>query len=163
MENIRNNQEERKQIETINEPENLAVVVIKPDAVDRADEVVRRLEHEGFSIQKRVRKILPEKFVDSRSENFPLDIQKETGKYLTTASSEIILLKGGDDIVEKLKFVTGENTNPGKSDKGSIRAIFGEHFPRKTDDGNDFFRNAIHRPANEEERKSDLEQFRDIL
>lgn len=164
MENLENNQKEiGKEIEVAAVPENLAVIVIKPDALDRSDEIVRRLEHEGFSIQKRMRKVLPEKFVDARSENFPSDIKKETGRYLATEPSEIIFIKGGEDIVEKLKSVTGEDTDPNKSNPDSIRAIFGEHSPRQTDEGKKFFRNAIHRPANEEERKSDLEQFRDIL
>lgn len=154
MENLTNRQEES---------EKLAVIVIKPDALGKSDEIIGRLEHEGFSIQKRVRTMLPERFVDARSEDFPSDIQRATGEYLTTKPSEIVFVKGGSDIVEKLKAVTGENTDPGKSDSDSLRGKFGEHFARKTDEGRDFFRNAIHRPTTEEERKSDLEQFRDIL
>ena len=141
---------------------NLAVVIIKPDAFKNEKEIIRRLENSGLAIVEKRERLLPENFVISRSKGFPPDIEEEVGKHLTSGPSEIVLLRGGNDIVRKFVEVAGLDTDPQKCDEESLRFLFGEHFIRETKDGGEYFRNAIHRPKNERERLGDPNEFRDL-
>lgn len=144
----------------VNPETKLAVVVIKPDAFLKRDEIVKQIENSGLHVVKRVIKKLPLNFVlGTMYKDLPESISNETGEHFMNGPSEIILLKGGEDILSRIIDLTGENTDPQKCDKESIRYIFGEHFGRETEDGKIYRRNAIHRAKNEEERRQDLDKF----
>ncbi len=142
----------------------LALVVIKPDAFSKRDQIIKRLEGSGLYIVTKKQKRLPDDFVIGKMyKNLPKGIEEETLKHFNAGPSEIILVKGGPDILNKIIKVTGNNTNPNKCDDSSIRYIFGEHFMRETSDGSQYSRNAVHRGKNEEERKEDLDKFKPFL
>jgi nucleoside diphosphate kinase len=136
----------------------LAMVVIKPDAFSRREDIVNRIKADGLGVLTRREKRLPDNFVAGvLYKDLPADIEEETLRHFNSGQSELLLIQGGPDLVEKLVRLTGQDTNPSNCSSESIRSIFGEHFPRKTDIGNDYYRNAIHRPKNKEERRAGLD------
>ncbi len=142
----------------------LAMVVIKPDAFKKEGEIIKRLEGSGLYVVKKVAKRLPDKFViGTMYKELPKTIEKETLRHFNAGPSEIVLVRGGDDVLKKVITVTGENTNPAQCDEQSIRYVFGEHVGRKTSDGRKYFRNAVHRSKDEKEQSEDLEKFKDLL
>jgi len=168
METIKSGQEKvKKMIEasdiSVDPESNLAVVMIKPNAFKNRGLIIQRLKDSGLYVVKTVAKQLPENFViGAMLDNTPeKGLQEETLKHLESGPSEIILLKG-DDLLKKIILLTGENTDPNKCSKESIRYLFGEHEVTETKDGS-FHANAVHRPKTEEERTGDLEKFRQII
>lgn len=142
----------------------LAVVVIKPDAFSKRDLIIKKLENSGLYIAKTVQKRLPDNFVIGQMyKDLPKDIEEETLKHFNIGPAEIILLKGGEDMLSKIIDITGEKTNPAECDDESIRYLFGEHVGRETWDGKTYFRNAIHRGKDAGERKEDLDKFEHLL
>ncbi|MFA6430584.1 MAG: nucleoside-diphosphate kinase [Candidatus Paceibacterota bacterium] len=149
---------------SIDRKSGLAVVVIKPDAFASRDLIIKRLEGSGLYIAKTVSKRLPVDFVlGEMYKNLPEGIEEETAKHFSSGPSEIILVKGGDDILQKIVSVTGEKLNPNECDEESIRYLFGEHFGRDASEGKTYFRNAAHRGKDEEERLDDLDKFESFL
>ena len=138
----------------------LAIIVIKPDAFSKKDRIIKRLEGFGLHVEKTRTKRLPDDFVVGEMyKGLPEGIEEETLRHFNSGPSEIILVKGGPDILEKIVKVTGENTDPNKCDESSIRHLFGEHFMREASDGSKYSRNAVHRAKNQEEQKDDLKKF----
>ncbi|MEI6238520.1 MAG: nucleoside-diphosphate kinase [bacterium] len=148
----------------INTENKLMILVIKPDAFPKKVEILEMLKAKGLHIVKTVTKDLPLDFVlGTMYKNLPEGIEAETAKHFNSDSSEIILLEGGEDIVEKAVEITGKKTKPNECDPETIRAIFGENFLREAGDGSQYSRNAIHRAKDEVERKLDLEKFEHLL
>lgn len=144
----------------VNPESGLMVVVIKPDAFLHRDKIIKKLKDAGLHVIKSAKRELGDGFVISRMyKDLPEDIKEETVKHFSVGPSEVILLKGGDDLLQKVVSLTGEKTNPRECDQESIRYLFGEHFGRETDDGKTYFRNAIHRAKNIEEQDDDLRKF----
>jgi len=148
----------------IDKESGLAIVVIKPDAFKNRDQIIKRLEGSGLYIVKTVKKRLPDDFVIGAM--YPKDLKKEmaeqTLRHFNSGPSEIILLRGGDNMVQDLVTLVGEKTNPAECNEDSIRYIFGEHFGRKVGDET-FHYNAAHRAKNQKEREEDLDKFESFL
>jgi len=145
-------------------PSNIAIVVIKPDAVENAKDIKMMLESSGIKVIKSKILKLRERFlVEEMYKDLPDSIREETLKHFNIDDAEVLLVRGGDDIVEKLGEITGKETNPDLSEKGTVRYKYGEHFHRDTDDGRKYFRNAIHRAKNEQERVEDLRKFKGVF
>lgn len=143
---------------------NLAVLVIKPDAYNKKDEILKKIRNAGIYIVKTVEKKLEDNFVlGSMYKNMPEGIEKETVRHFNSGPSVLILVRGGKDVLDKIIDITGENTDPKKCNEESIRYLFGEHFDRETDDDRKYFRNAIHRAKNDEERVEDLKKLEHLL
>ncbi len=148
----------------VNPDSGLAMVVIKPDAFKKRESIVKRLENSGLYIVSSISRRLPENFVlGAMYNNLPKSIAEQTLKHFNEGESEILLVKGGNNLIDNLVSLTGDKTNPSECKEESIRYLFGEHFGRDTDDGKTYFRNAIHRARNEKEQKDDLEKFRHII
>jgi nucleoside diphosphate kinase len=161
------NKNNEKMIESsdivVNRESGLAMVVIKPDAFKNKDQIIRRLENSGLYVVGTKTRQLSENFVANvMYKDLPAGIQEETIKHFNSGPAEIILVKGGENIVKDIVSLTGEKTDPRECSEDSIRYIFGEHFGRETDDSKKYFRNAIHRAKDENEQKEDLDKFRDI-
>lgn len=139
-----------------------AMVVIKPDAFSQKDQIIRKLENSGLYVVQTKTRNFPDRFVSEvMYKDMPEGIKNETIKHFNDGPAEIVLVKGGDDILQKLVEVTGEKTNPNECDTDSIRYVFGEHFGRETEDGKTYYRNAVHRAKDQGEQKDDLKKFRD--
>lgn len=144
----------------VNPESGLMVVVIKPDAFPHRDKIIKKFKDAGLHIIKSAKRELGDGFVlGIMYKDLPEDIKKETAKHFSAGPSEVILLKGGDDLIQKVISLTGEKTNPRECDEESIRYLFGEHLGRETDDGKTYFKNAIHRAKNPEEQRDDLRKF----
>ncbi|MDR3558471.1 MAG: nucleoside-diphosphate kinase [Candidatus Pacebacteria bacterium] len=143
----------------------LALVVIKPDAFSKRDQIVKRLESSGLYIVRKKMRKLPDDFVIGQmyGADMPKGIREETLKHFNSGPSEVILVNGGPDILNKIVKVTGEHTDPNRCDESSIRYAFGEHFMREANDGSQYSRNAVHRAKNGKERAEDLEKFKPLL
>lgn len=138
----------------------MAIVVIKPDGYENRERIKRMLENAGLSIVKSVSKKLPDHFVSGvMYKDLPEGIEEETLKHFNDGLSEIILLQGGDGVIDKIVCATGEYTDPNKCEVGTVRYKYGEHFKRDAGEDIQYMRNAIHRPKDEEERVKDLEKF----
>lgn len=147
----------------VNPESGLAMVVIKPDAFKNKEQIIKRLENSGLYVVSTKTRQLSENFVANvMYKDLPAGILEETIKHFNSGPAEIILVKGGENIVKDIVSLTGEKTNPNECSDDSIRYIFGEHFGRETDDGKTYFRNAIHRAKDENEQEGDLDKFRDI-
>ena len=147
----------------VNPESGLAMVVIKPDAFKNRDQIIRRLENYGLYIVQTKTRQLSENFVANvMYKDLPVGIQRETIKHFSSGPAEIILVKGGENIIQDIVSLTGEKTNPRECSEDSIRYIFGEHFGREAGDDKKYFRNAIHRAKDQKEQEEDLEKFRDI-
>ncbi|MDQ5968860.1 MAG: hypothetical protein QG579_17 [Patescibacteria group bacterium] len=141
----------------------LAMVVIKPDAFKNKDQIIRRIENSGLYVVSTKTRKLSESFVANvMYKDLPTGIKGETIKHFNDGPSEIVLVRGGEDIIQNIISLTGEKTNPHECSRDSIRYIFGEHFGREVGDDKKYFRNAIHRAKDTNEQKDDLEKFRDI-
>lgn len=147
---------------SVNQENNLAVVVIKPDAFAKKELIIKMLEDSGLGIVKTITKELPENFVlKAMYKDLPTGLEEETFKHFNSGPSEIVLLRGGEDLLQKIIALTGDKTNPEECDEKTIRYLFGEHFGRDTENGQ-YFRNAIHRASTKEEQIEDLEKFRTL-
>lgn len=142
----------------------LGMVIIKPDAFGRRGEIVRRLETSGLYVVSKIDRPLPERFVtEGLYQNLPQGIEEETVRHFNEGPAEVLLVRGGPNIVETLVSLTGDQTAPSQCSEDSIRYLFGEHFARKAgEDDGEYYRNAIHRPKNEEEKEDGLEKYRSI-
>ena len=112
MENLDNIKQPEAFIDSsdiIVDPESgLAVVVVKPDAFVKRGQIVKRLESSGLYIVKEVEKKLPQDFViGTMYKGLPEDIKVETAKHFSVGLSDLILLRGGPDILEKIVSITG--------------------------------------------------------
>ncbi len=144
----------------IDQKSGLAIVVIKPDAFLKRDLIIKKLENSGLYVVKKVEKRLPDNFVvGSLYKDLPKSIEDKTLEHFNIGPSEIVLLEGGVDLLDKITALTGEKTNPAECDESSIRYLFGEHFGRETEDGKTYFRNAVHRGKDTKEREEDLDKF----
>lgn len=147
----------------INPESGFAIVVIKPDAFKNKDAIIRRIENSGLYIVDKRERILPERFLtEAMYKDMPKDIEEQTIRHFSEGPSEILLVKGGENIIDDIVSLTGEKTNPSECSKDSIRFIFGEHFGRDTEEGRMYRRNAVHRAKDEKEQREDLKKFRDI-
>lgn len=148
----------------VNPESGLMVVVIKPDAFSHRDKIIEKLKDAGLHIVKSTKRELGDGFVVGRMyKDLPEDIKKETTEHFSAGPSEIILLKGGNDLLQTVISLTGEKTNPAECDEESIRYLFGEHSGKETDTGKTYFRNAIHRAKNSEEQADDLHKFLPLI
>lgn len=138
----------------------LAIVVIKPDAFANRDLIIKRLENSGLYIAKTVTKRLPDNFVIGEMyKDLPKGIEEETLRHFNEGPSELVLLEGGDEVLQKIVSLTGEKTNPAECDEKSIRYLFGDHFGHETADRKSYFRNAVHRAKDNGEKVEDLDKF----
>lgn len=144
--------------------ERVAICLIKPDAFSHREAIVKRLEESGLFIITRTTKELTEEFVEKEmtDEEARKPIVEATKEHLLSGPSEIILVRG-DNVVRKLLDTVGLKTNPALCDPETIRYIYGNHMPKELEEGLKYYRNAAHRPSNNEEVKSDLKKFRDLL
>ena len=148
----------------VNIENNLMIVVIKPDAFKYRYEIIKKLKDSGLRVVKSVQKRLGDHFVlGEMYKDLPEDIKKETSRHFNEGHSEVILLKGDDNLLQKIGSLTGEKTNPSECSEGSIRKLFGEPFGRETDAGGIYFRNAIHRAKDTKEQKEDLNKFMPLI
>jgi nucleoside diphosphate kinase len=143
---------------------NIVLFVIKPDAFKSRDNIIKRIEGSGlYIVRKKIIK-LPDEFVIGKMydpDEIPKEIQEETLKHFNEGRSEVVLVKGDADIIQKVLAETGMKTNPALCEDDTIRYIYGDHVPVELGNGLKYFRNAIHRPKNEGEAKKDLENFQD--
>ena len=80
----------------VNLENNLMVVVIKPDAFLRRDEIIKKLEDAGLTVVKKAERRLGNNFLISEMyKELPESIKEETIKHFNTGPSEVILLRGG--------------------------------------------------------------------
>jgi nucleoside diphosphate kinase len=148
----------------VNPESGLAMVVIKPDAFKNREKIIKKLEDSGLYVVATRSRKLSDRFVSGiMYKNLPKSVEEETLKHFNSGPVEIILLKGGNDMVQKVVSITGKKINPTECDIETIRYEFGEHFSRTTNDGGTYFRNAIHRGKDSKEQKEDLEKFKDLL
>lgn len=142
----------------------LAVVVIKPDAFANRDLIIKKLESSGLYIAKTVTKRLPDNFVIGEMyKGLTKGLEEETLRHFNESPSELILLEGGPDILQKIIATTGERTNPAEFDEKSIRYLFGDHLGHEIADGKYYFRNAIHRAKDKREKSEDLDKFENFF
>lgn len=162
-------------------PESM-IVVVKPDARDRLQEIISRFEKDGLQIEKQITTILEPTFVNGIMYQYPhpdfesgetLDDQKfiknrgaqfESAKHFLQGPSTILLLRGDKDIIDKVTQITGLDREPGKCSENSIRYLFGEHkgYPMAGLD-DIYYRNAIHRGKDKKEVEEDKEKFGKLL
>ena len=143
----------------------IALCVIKPDAFQNKDIIIKRLEDSGLYIVKSVTKNLPEKFVIGEMydpDTLPKPIIEATAKHFSSGPSEIILVKG-DNVVQKLLQVIGLKTNPALCEEDTVRYMYGDHVPEELEQGLKYYRNAAHRSSNEAEAVADVKKFKQIL
>lgn len=162
MENI---QPKKESIEQKNE---MMVVVIKPDAISHRDEIIKKFKDEGLIIIQSKKIDLGDKFLTEKMyENLPDDIKEETLRHFKKGQAEVVLLgswnKDQKDILERVVSLTGEKTDPRECNMKSIRNMFGEHEGILTKEGRKYFPNAIHRAKTLDEKKKDLNTFLPLL
>lgn len=83
------------------------------------------------------------------------DLWRETLRHFAEGSSWIVQVIG-EDAINVLRRLCGEDTNPNLCAASTIRRLFGESKPTVLADGSSYWRNAVHRPKNKYEAKSDL-------
>jgi nucleoside diphosphate kinase len=89
--------------------------------------------------------------------NLSEDLKVVTTEHLENKDCEIALVEG-ENAIARLVEVCGLFTNPSKCVAGTIRRLFGD-APINLPNGQQYYRNAIHRPQNKEEVKRDRELF----
>lgn len=154
--------------ESIEKKSEIMVVVIKPDAISRRDEIIKKFKDEGLIVIQSKKIDLGDKFLTEKMyENLSDDIKKETLRHFRKGQAEVILLGSWDkdkkDILERVVSLTGERTDPHECDMGSIRNMFGDHEGILTKEGKKYSPNAIHRAKTPAEREKDLDMFLPLL
>ena len=144
---------------------NLAICLIKPDAYKYKEEIIRRIEYAGLGIVHKVSRTLSDRFVEKLYSDVSTKepLLKATMHHFLAGPSEILIVKGGLDILSKLLNTVGLKTNPALCDPESIRFIYGNHIPEELGKGLQYYQNAAHRPTNQEEADRDLNLFKDII
>jgi nucleoside diphosphate kinase len=144
----------------VNPESGLAIVVVKPDAFAKRGQIVKRLEGSGLYVVKEVEKRLPDDFViGTMYKGLPKGLEVETLKHFNSGPSDLILLRGGKDILEKIVTIVGTKTVPTECDEQSIRYLYGEHFSRDAGGDLKYSRNGAHRSMTQAERDEDLKKF----
>lgn len=143
--------------------ENEVICVIKPDAFPMRDVIVRRLKEMGLTVVTRKDQQLTEPFIDKNmiAPEWSEEVREATKRYFMEGPSEFLVVRGGDkgDVIEKLIAATGGETNPLLCERDTIRFIYGDVQPEKLPGGRRYYRNAVHRPKNEEEAEEDKKKF----
>jgi len=141
----------------------LGVVVIKPEALQRKNQIVDFLRGHGLSVVSYREVKLPERFISEvMYPDLSSKFEEATMKHYEEGPSGILILQGGEDVLQKIISLTGENLKPNENKEGTLRHMFGEHFGRKVAGDAEYFRNAVHRPKTKEELKKFLEEVRHL-
>lgn len=167
---------------TIEQEPDSMIVVVKPDARNRLQEIIARFEKDGLQIQKQITTMLEPKFVNGIMYHYPQPnfelgdtihdqkfvknrgAQFESAKHFLQGPSTVLLLKGRKDIIDKVTKITGSDREPAKCSEDSIRYLFGEHKGHEMAGLDDiYYRNAIHRGKDEQEVYLDKEKFSKLL
>lgn len=154
--------------ESVEQKNNVMVVVIKPDAISHRDEIIKKFEDEGLVIIKSKKINLGDKFLTEKMYgNLPDDIKEETLNHFRRGQAEVILLglwsEKQEDILKKVISLTGEKTDPHECDMKSIRSMFGDHEGILTKEGKKYSPNAIHRAKTLDEKETDIDKFLPFL
>ncbi len=148
----------------VNPETGLAMVVIKPDAFRNRDAIIQRLEHSGLYVVSEKQGSLPEGFVlGAMYPDLSEGLKEQTVRHFNEGPADVLLVRGGADLVEILVALTGDHTNPARCDQDSIRYVFGDHVAREAGEGELYYRNAVHRGKDAQEQQEDLEKFRDLI
>ena len=141
----------------------LGVVVIKPEALQHKNQIIDFLRGHGLSMVSCREVKLPERFISEvMYPDLSPEFKEATMKHYNEGLSGILILQGGEDVLQKIVSLTGENLKPDDNKDGTLRNMFGEHFSRKIADGAEYFRNAVHRPKTEEELKKFLAEVKHL-
>ncbi|KAJ3107121.1 Thioredoxin domain-containing protein 3 [Phlyctochytrium planicorne] len=114
------------------------LAIIKPDAVEKIDEIIQRILNRGFKVQKREEVIIPTEKVQELcsflAESDPAKFE-EAVKFLTSGTSICLVLKGEDVIAAWKEMIGPADPIEAKTTAPmSIRAVY----------GSDSIRNAVH-------------------
>ncbi len=146
------------------EPKNTMIVVIKPDAYFKHEEIKNIFRENGIDIKREVVKMLPLEFVNGEMyTNIPQEVQFENAKHFSQGPSVVLELEGDEDLMEKVIKITGEKTSPSECDEGTIRELFGDKDGIDMINGKKYYRNAIHRGKNAEEVEDDKVKFETVF
>ena len=91
--------------------------------------------------------------------NMPKPIIEATKRHMLSGPSEIVLVKGGDDVIETLLKAVGATFRPTQCDPDTIRFIYGSHIPEEIEEGYRYWKNAAHRSMTNMEAKEDINKF----
>lgn len=175
MENFQNKEKEggvARSIENLSESievsptieGDLAICVIKPDAFEHRDAIVKRLEESGLYIVERRPVQLTESFIVKEmygKDKLPKILEDAHVRHFLSGKSEVVLVKGSNAVGNLLTTV-GLKTNPALCKPDTIRYIYGSHIPEELGEGLKYFRNAAHRPKNSDEAEEDIRKFNNI-
>ncbi len=135
-----------------------SVYIVKPDAFECEFYMRRMFECEDLRI------------VDSRAVRVSVDVLEHlypdvfaekgelweaTVHHFAERSSMVVVVQG-QTAIRLVREISGENTNPNSCARLTVRYIFGTHTPIVLPGGRFYWRNAIHRPENEDEAKAHL-------
>ncbi len=143
----------------------VAVCIIKPDAFNNREAIVRQLKNSGLYVVERKTKQLTDQFVEEAlydPKGLPKPIAEATQRHFASGPSEVLLVRGGNAVITKLVETVGLKTDPSLCSSETIRYLYGTHVPEELEGGLKYWRNAAHRPKDQTEAQRDLKNFREL-
>lgn len=131
-----------------------SVFVIKPEAMPYKQEIMEMVEKSGIPIKEWRHLKLDEHQLHSMYPDAVGEMWHKTKENLLNKEILAAIVEG-DDVIEKLYKVCGENTTPFLCDPNSIRYLFKD----TTSQDGVLHRNIIHRPKDQKEAEEHLVLF----
>jgi nucleoside diphosphate kinase len=134
--------------------EEKSVFMLKPESMSHKEEIMSMIEKSGILIKEWRHLKLEEHQLRSMYPDAVGEIWHKTKEKLLDKEVLAAIVEG-DDVVEKLYKVCGENTKPFLCEPGSIRNLFKDI----TSQDGVLHQNIIHRPKNQKEAEEHLVLF----
>ncbi len=148
--------------ESLSPVETFVVCLIKPGAYEKRDEILKIFRNSELNVVYQTSQLIPEFFIKKLYFGDDEVIINATIRHFTSGLSEIVIIKGGKDLVYKILNISGLETDPLFCAPSTIRYIYGEHTSEELGKGLRYYKNAIHRPKHEKEATRDIELFKEL-
>lgn len=139
----------------------LTLYVLRPEALEFADEIRGMIVSAGLSIRHVTRTVLSDEIVAAMYDGCPQYVVEAAQYFMGNRECEIGLVEG-TDAIKRLVQLCGTKTNPVECADGTIRKLFGMAVAQEFR-GSPYYLNAIHRPQTPLEVARDLSTLASLV
>lgn len=134
-----------------------SVYIIKPEAVAHREQIRALIRGAGLRVANHKLAVFPEHALEALYPDMQENLHAATLHYFGIGPSEIGIVEG-ENAINRLSQLAGEDVNPAKCAPGTIREQYGFKNPVKWRNAI-YFLNGLHRSKNTTEVERDLELF----
>ncbi|MEI8224016.1 MAG: TauD/TfdA family dioxygenase [bacterium] len=142
--------------------QDIVFCLIKPDAYNNKEEIINLIKDTGLDVIHNFSIFTPESLIRALYNEVSIEILNATLNHYLSGPSEILLVRG-EQAIDKIVTISGLETDPALCIPSTIRFRHGDHSPEDLGNGLKYYRNAIHRPKNQDEAKRDFNLFNELI